>query len=463
MVGYVRLLNKSLHLTVSQFCLKFLCPVVHNFTNYRLSQSEQYLLSLGLNFRPTASVISVNSRKKQLEVLFRSIRLKSFFHDMDSTDNSSHRCKLFVRSDWNPPICPPYIEIPFLAIRHEICSLTHSSFCKPNLSTIEFCTLGKLFANKNILILPSDKNLGTVIVTKKWYEMELTRLLSDEKFYEKVDAVPYLVICDKLNTILRRYGKLLEDRLTKYILHLTNSHSPAKFKMLPKVHKKPLVGRPIVASSSFITTPASKFIDYCLSPYLSSLPSYLRDFTQLINELANYNTTKDCYLVTADVTSLYTNIPITDCLVAIDLFCRDYGVPHVGLIVELSRLVLTNNYFEANGTLFHQIWGLAMGTPMAVSAAVIYMARLEHSIIQTRELILYKRFIDDIFFIWGGSYIELTTFLEKLNNLAPTIKLVSNISQERVVFLDMEIVMWVASISETNIEFSSNAKEVRFP
>ena len=167
MVGYVRLLNKSLHLTVSQFCLKFLCPVVHNFTNYRLSQSDQYLLSLGLNFRPTASVFSVNSRKKQLEVLFRSIRLKSFFHDMDSTDNSSHRCKLFVRSDWNPPICPPYIEIPLLAIRHEICSLTHSSFCKPNLSTIKFYSL---FPIAEIVLLIA---LTLIHVTKQiWHALK---------------------------------------------------------------------------------------------------------------------------------------------------------------------------------------------------------------------------------------------------------------------------------------------------
>ena len=47
------------------------------------------------------------------------------------------------------------------------------------------------------------------------------------------------------------------------------------------------------------------------------------------------------------------------------------------LIMELSRFVLTNNYFEAEGVLYHQQWGLAMGTPMAIAAAVIFMTRLE--------------------------------------------------------------------------------------
>ena len=133
-----------------------------------------------------------------------------------------------------------------------------------------------------------------------------------------------------------------------------------------------MVGRPIVASTTYITTPASRFVDHCLSPMLSSIPSYLKDSKQLINELAGCKFNKEIFLITADVTLLYTNIPLKDCLVAIDLFCRAHEIPLTALIIELSRLVLTNNYFEANGVLFHQIWGLAMGTPTAVSAAVIY-------------------------------------------------------------------------------------------
>ncbi len=94
---------------------------------------------------------------------------------------------------------------------------------------------------------------------------------------------------------------------------------------------------------------------------------------------------------------MYTNIPLKDCLVAIDLFCTAHEIPLTALIIELLRLVLTNNYFEANGVLFHQTWGLAMGTLMAVSAAVIYMARLEETVLYTNGLLFYRRFIDDIF------------------------------------------------------------------
>ena len=109
-----------------------------------------------------------------------------------------------------------------------------------------------------------------------------------------MDDVPFTTIHDKLLLILKRYGSSIGDKVVKFILQFASNHSPAKFKILPKVHKTPLVGRPIVASTKYITTPASRFVDYCLSPLLPSLPSYLKDSTQLINELVDCKVSKDC-------------------------------------------------------------------------------------------------------------------------------------------------------------------------
>ena len=51
-----------------------------------------------------------------------------------------------------------------------------------------------------------------------------------------------------------------------------------------------------------------------------------------------------------------------------------------------------------------------MGTPFAVSAAVIYMARLEDPLLSADGLLFYRRFIDDIFFIWYGTLAALHSF-----------------------------------------------------
>lgn len=82
MLGYVHTLNKLLMLPVPLFCLRFLSPVVHNFSNHTLSNSEHYLLSLGLKFRPTPCVLSLNVLNKQLDDLVRSVHLKYFFVTM---------------------------------------------------------------------------------------------------------------------------------------------------------------------------------------------------------------------------------------------------------------------------------------------------------------------------------------------------------------------------------------------
>ena len=158
------------------------------------------------------------------------------------------------------------------------------------------------------------------------------------------------------------------------------------------------------------------------------------DSSDIVRQLNNLTINPDCFLVTADVSSLYTNIPVKDCIVAIDLFCRSKGCEITALITELSRFVLSNNYFEAEGILYHQLWGLAMGTPMAVFVAIIYMASLEEPLLTSTHLEFYRRFIDDIFFVWSGNLSELNFFLDKLNNLAPTIKLTWNISKEKVIF-----------------------------
>lgn len=74
-VRHLHYLNKYLLLPVSLFCLSFLSPSVHDYSNYyMLSSSENYLLSLGLNFRPTPRLLNVNVLNKQLVDFIRLVR-----------------------------------------------------------------------------------------------------------------------------------------------------------------------------------------------------------------------------------------------------------------------------------------------------------------------------------------------------------------------------------------------------
>ena len=124
-----------------------------------------------------------------------------------------------------------------------------------------------------------------------------------------------------------------------------------------------MVGRPIAASHSYITRPLGIFVDEYVKPRLRLPPQ--------------------CFLVTADVFSLYPNVNTKKALVALDLLLREARAPEAPLLLQFSRLVFENNFLksEFSDDIFHQTFGIAMGTPFAVMAANAFMYYLEKDLV----------------------------------------------------------------------------------
>ena len=82
-----------------------------------------------------------------------------------------------------------------------------------------------------------------------------------------------------------------------------------------------------------------------------------------------------------------------------------------------------------------------MGTRMAPSYAIIYMSQVEEQLLAGAVLTpeLWKRFIDDIFFIWKHGEEELKRFVEYLNESHDKIKFTINYSHTSVPFLDVKV------------------------
>ena len=80
-----------------------------------------------------------------------------------------------------------------------------------------------------------------------------------------------------------------------------------------------------------------------------------------------------------------------------------------------------------------------MGTPFAVMAANAFMYYLEKDVVTqfSNHLLLYKRFIDDIFFVWKGPRENLLEFLSCLNGKNDCIKLTYVIDESSISFLDL--------------------------
>ena len=82
-----------------------------------------------------------------------------------------------------------------------------------------------------------------------------------------------------------------------------------------------------------------------------------------------------------------------------------------------------------------------LGTKAAPSYANNYMSKFEDKHVFSYRLqpIFYKRYIDDIFFVWQHGLDELTQFINHLNQCEPTIKFTEEISEKEVAFLDVRV------------------------
>lgn len=235
-------------------------------------------------------------------------------------------------------------------------------------------------------------------------------------------------------------SRFITSNAAKFLRSYDHLLAPAKFYIIPKIHKTPMVGRPIAASHSYITRSLSIFVDEYVKPRLK-LPTVLRDSGEPIQALESIRLPSQCFLVTADVISLYPNVDTKKALVALDLLLREAGTPETTLLIQLSRLVFKNNFLnsEFSRDIFHKTFGIAMVTPFAVTAANAFMYYLEQDIVMqfSSYLLLYKRFIDDIFFIWTGPKQNLLEFLSCLNSKNDRIKLTYVNVESSISFLDL--------------------------
>ena len=143
---------------------------------------------------------------------------------------------------------------------------------------------------------------------------------------------------------------------------------------------------------------------------MKALPSHIKDTTHMLKTIEQWNNEgpfPDAHLVTLDVVGLYTNIPHNEIKEAVSSFLESGHyqgkIPPLNTIMDIINFVLDNNFFSFENKFYHQIFGTAMGTPMAPTVANLFMGWLEKKLLANSPVIIeerwWKRFIDDIFLL----------------------------------------------------------------
>ena len=273
------------------------------------------------------------------------------------------------------------------------------------------------------------------------YIKEAMRQLTNTTHYEELPNNILNQITKEINNFIELIHK--HGHITKEDKEALTTHYPRLpcLYLLPKIHKTEVPGRPIVSATQGPTDYISAFIDFHIKPLVKSIPSYIRDTTDFLNKINSISIGLDDFLVTMDVSSLYTNIPHHDGIAAIReaLNKRIDQTPHTWILLRLVHFVLNKNFFEFNGKFYLQKMGTAMGTKMAPNYANLFMQSIEEKLLNSSHLKpkAWYRFIDDIWFVWPHSEADLLKFIGLANNLHPTIKFTYEYSLTEISFLDV--------------------------
>ena len=146
----------------------------------------------------------------------------------------------------------------------------------------------------------------------------------------------------------------------------------------------------------------SKYLTTILQPLTDKSRRKLQSTENFIDAIKDVQIPDDYKLVSFDVKSLFTSIPLQLALqcteTAIQQSTDALPLPTED-IMDLLNLCLTSTYFQYNGKHYKQLHGTAMGSPVSVVVAEIVMQNIEERALATcRQTIpLWLRYVDDAF------------------------------------------------------------------
>ena len=203
--------------------------------------------------------------------------------------------------------------------------------------------------------------------------------------------------------------------------------------------------RPIVSFCGSPTYELSKYLTTILKPLTEESRHKLQSTENFIDDIKTVQVPDDHKLVSFDVKSLFTSIPLQ---LALD--CTETAVNNstsqlpllTNDLMDLLKLCLTSTYFQYYGKHHKQLHGTAMmGSPVSVVVAEIVTQNIEKEALASYKLTipLWLRYVDDTFTTLHKD--EIDDFHEHLNRQKAHIQFTKEIEDNvKILFLDCLII-----------------------
>lgn len=258
--------------------------------------------------------------------------------------------------------------------------------------------------NNNIIVTNADKGNKTVVMYKDDYQRKMKDLLNDKNTYKTMRTDPTTQLMRKNNSIVSiLFKKNYIDIGQKYKLNCNAATAPRLYG-LPKIHKENLPLRPISASTNVPCYNMSKHIGYILKNIISSTHN-IKNAQELKCDMEKLTIDEDELLVSFDVVSLFTNIPVNTAITTImqnwNALKTHTNIPMGEFRKLLDYCLKDNNYFQYDNTFYSQTFGMPMGNPLSPTIADIVLDKiLDDSISQLRsknvQIKYVRKYVDDV-------------------------------------------------------------------
>ena len=273
---------------------------------------------------------------------------------------------------------------------------------------------------KKVLRKAQNANKSPSNITKE----EFNALQELKKDQDRITKRQKAGLINILNNI-KSEGGLSKESYRK--MYPTGDVSP-KYDGLPKIHKAGTPLRPIISSTGTATYNTAKELARILKPLVGTSIHHVQNTRDFIKQIKDVRLKDGENIISYDVTSLFTSVPIKPALDIIqqrltkdqDLHKRTSMT--IQQIISLLEFCLNSTSFMFQGQYYQQMEGAAMGSPLSPIIANIFMEHFEEQALESapHPPSLWKRFVDDTFVILETSYKE--EFFHHINSLDSHIK-----------------------------------------
>eukprot|EP00253_Pinus_taeda_P030797 PITA_30797 len=247
---------------------------------------------------------------------------------------------------------------------------------RSNISKAEFEALKTLNKNRDVMVLKEDKGGAVVLLDRSDYRNKMLDHLCNSGSYKKLSKNPLKKVSRAVALTIKSCNSTapLSQKLIE-----GNPITPRIYG-LPKVHKEGVPLRPIVNTIGGPTYLLAKFLAAKLRPLVGQTESFVKDSASFIDDLKRIKLEPEDILVSFDVVSLYTCIPINEAMEVINKLTD----PDTAKLVELC---LTSTFFSFEGEFYEQTCEVAMGYPLSHVVANLFMEDFESKALASSRLL----------------------------------------------------------------------------